>query len=258
VPGKVPATPAARRLAERRGLALESVTGSGPYGAVRLRDLARPAPAAAQAAPAGGEPERMIRSRQVPCATLLAKADVTELVETHRLLNEGQELRVSYTDLVLKAVAIALREHPEIVYHQRIDIGLAVALEDGLIVPVVRGVDGLALRQLAARTRELAARARERRLGAEETKGGTFAVSDLGMYGIASFSPLLNPPESAALGVGAVEEVPRLGAGGRLESRMFMELCLTHDQRQITEAQAARFLARVRLLLENPCALLAS
>jgi pyruvate dehydrogenase E2 component (dihydrolipoamide acetyltransferase) len=276
--GKVPATPATKRQAAARGLLLQAVTGSGPYGAVRLRDLAPYAtgPAEALAAvqagrrqPLSGQrktiAEKMIRSWQVPAPTLLARANVTDLTETRRMLNEGQEIRVSITDLVIKAVAVALREHPllnssildgEIVYHDRINIGLAVALEDGLVVPVVHGADGLGLLRLAERTRDLAARARERRLSREETTGGTFTVSNLGMYGITSFSPLINVPESAILGVGAIEEVLRLGAERQPESRRVMELCLTHDHRHIDGAQAAQFLGRVRLLLENPYALL--
>jgi pyruvate dehydrogenase E2 component (dihydrolipoamide acetyltransferase) len=287
VPGKVPVTPAARRRAGELGVPLAGVAGSGAFGAVRLRDLeaagTRPAAPATGAPPTaarttvaapGGRPlsglrkaiaDQMVRSWQVPSPTLITRADVTELVETRRALTAGGNLKISFTDLVIKAAAAALREHPllnssiageQIVLHDAINIGVAVALEDGLIVPVLHQADTLNLRQIAERTRELAALARERRLTREQSTGGTFTVSNLGMYGITAFTPLINVPESAILGVGAVEEVLRFDDHGQVVARQVLELSLTHDHRHIDGAPAALFLQTVRRLLENPLALL--
>jgi pyruvate dehydrogenase E2 component (dihydrolipoamide acetyltransferase) len=287
VPGKVPVTPAARRRAGELGVPLAGVAGSGAFGAVRLRDLeaagtrtaapatgAPPTAARTTAAAPGGRPlsglrkaiaDQMVRSWQVPSPTLITRADVTELVETRRALTAGGNLKISFTDLVIKAAAAALREHPllnssiageQIVLHDAINIGVAVALEDGLIVPVLHQADTLNLRQIAERTRELAALARERRLTREQSTGGTFTVSNLGMYGITAFTPLINVPESAILGVGAVEEVLRFDDHRQVVARQVLELSLTHDHRHIDGAPAALFLQTVRRLLENPLALL--
>jgi len=287
VPGKVPATPAARRRAGELGVPLAGVAGSGAFGAVRLRDLeaagtrtAAPATGAPPTAPGttaaapGGRPlaglrkaiaDKMVRSWQVPSPTLLTRVDVTELAETRRALNAGGDLKITFTDLVIKAAAAALREHPllnssiegeQIVLHDAINVGMAVALEDGLVVPVLHQADTLNLRQIAERTRELAALARERRLTREQSTGGTFTVSNLGMYGITSFTPLINVPESAILGVGAVAEVLRFDDHRQVVARQVLELSLTHDHRHIDGAPAALFLQAVRRLLENPLALL--
>ena len=287
VPGKVPATPAARRRAGELGVPLTGVAGTGPFGAARLRDLeaagthtaapaagATPTAARTTAAAPGGRPlaglrkaiaDKMVRSWQVPSPTLLTRADVTELAETRRALNAGGDLKITFTDLVIKAAAAALREHPllnssiegeQIVLHDAINVGMAVALEDGLVVPVLHQADTLNLRQIAERTRELAALARERRLTREQSTGGTFTVSNLGMYGITSFTPLINVPESAILGVGAVAEVLRFDDHRQVVARQVLELSLTHDHRHIDGAPAALFLQAVRRLLENPLALL--
>ena len=271
VPGEVPATPAARRRAGELGLALDGISGSGPFGAVRLRDLAA---AGQQAPPPDGRPlegrrkaiaEKMVRSWQVPSPTLITRVDVTELEQTRRSLNAAGELRIGFTDLVIKAAAAALGEHPllnssfqgeRIVLHGQINIGLAVALEDGLAVPVVREADRLSLRRISETTRELAALARERRLTREQSSGGTFTVSNLGMYGVTAFTPLLNVPEGAILGVGAIQEVLRFDDRRQVVARQVLELSLTHDHRHIDGAPAALFLQAVRRLLENPLALL--
>jgi len=275
VPGEVPATPAARRRARELGLALDGMSGSGPFGAVRLRDLAAagPGPQGSEESAAGKAlqgmrkaiAEKMVRSWQVPSPTLITRVDVTELEQTRRSLNAAGGLKISFTDLVIKAAAAALGEHPRlnsslegerIVLHGQINIGLAVALEDGLAVPVVRGADRLSLRRLSETTRELAGLARERRLTREQSSGGTFTVSNLGMYGITAFTPLLNVPESAILGVGAIQEVLRFDDQRQVVARQVLELSLTHDHRHIDGAPAALFLQAVRRLLENPLALL--
>ena len=313
----VAATPAARAYAAEEGIALSSVAGSGPGGAVRMRDfpqakavkatpLARkvaeinrvdlvgvegsgaggkirkadvvarvdtPAvPPAAPARPAAGTSlpmtgmrrviaDKMLRShQQVPSVTLVTHADVTELAALRDRMNAGSEAKVSYTDFIVRAAAAALREHPlinsviegdKILLREEINIGIAVALEAGLIVPVVRGADTLSVRQIAAEARDLAERARAGSFTPGEYAGGTFTITNLGMYGITEFTPLINVPESAILGVGTIEEAFRTGPGGGIESRKVMSLCLTHDHRHIDGAPAAAFLGRIRALLED-------
>jgi pyruvate dehydrogenase E2 component (dihydrolipoamide acetyltransferase) len=175
-------------------------------------------------------------------------------------MNAGSEAKVSYTDFIVRAAAAALREHPlinsviegdKILLREEINIGIAVALEAGLIVPVVRGADTLSVRQIAAEARDLAERARAGSLTPGEYAGGTFTITNLGMYGITEFTPLINVPESAILGVGTIEEAFRTGPGGGIESRKVMSLCLTHDHRHIDGAPAAAFLGRIRALLED-------
>jgi pyruvate dehydrogenase E2 component (dihydrolipoamide acetyltransferase) len=311
--GRVPATPAARAFAAESGISLSSVPGSGPGGAVRLRDLqaatvvkatplarkvaalhsvdlagvpgsgtggrirksdvearagspsARVAPSSAGTMPMTGMrrviAEKMLRShQQVPSVTLVTRADVTELAALRARMNESGGPKVSYTDFIVRAAAAALREHPlvnsvieedRIVLRDEISIGVAVALEAGLIVPVVRDADTLSVRQIAAAARDLAERARAGQLLAAEYSGGTFTVTNLGMYGITEFTPLINVPESAILGVGAIEEAFRTGPDGGIQSRRVMSLCLTHDHRHIDGAPAAAFLGRIKALLED-------
>jgi pyruvate dehydrogenase E2 component (dihydrolipoamide acetyltransferase) len=309
--GKVPATPAARAAAAAAGIRLSAVAGSGPGGAVRLKDLAQARPVKAtplarrvaemsgidlgdmEGSGAGGRirkadvvaraatssaarpsdralpftgmrraiAEKMLRShQQIPSVTLVTRADVTDLVTLRARMNEGGGQKVSYTDFIVRAAAAALREHPminsvidgdRIVLRDQIDIGIAVALEAGLIVPVVRGADSLGVRQIAAAARELAERARAGSLMPDEHTGGTFTITNLGMYGITEFTPLINVPESAILGVGSIEEAFRTGPAGGIEARKVMGLCLTHDHRHIDGAPAAAFLARIRALLED-------
>jgi pyruvate dehydrogenase E2 component (dihydrolipoamide acetyltransferase) len=278
--GKTPATPAARAYAARTGIALSSVAGTGPGGAIRLRDFP-PADLAGTPARSGpGESirmtgmrrviaDKMLRSHQlVPPVTLITRADVTELSALRERVNAGGAqsaeyrgaLKVSYTDFIVRAVALALREHPllnsviegdRIVIQKEVNIGIAVALEAGLIVPVIKDADALGIRQIAGATRELADRARAGTLAPDQYTGGTFTITNLGMYGITEFTPLVNIPESAILGVGAIEETLRIREGGGIESRKLMSLCLTHDHRHIDGAPAAAFLGRIKALLED-------
>ena len=318
---KVPATPAARAAAAAAGIALTSVPGSGPGGAVRLRDVQgesavkatplarkvaeinsvdlagvpgsgaggriRKADVEARAGSIGAPPrkagaegtwvpitgmrraiaDKMLRShQQVPSVTLVTRADVTELAALRERMNAGGVGKVSYTDFIVRACATALREHPvvnsaiegdRILHIEEINIGIAVALENGLIVPVIRGADGMSVRQIAAESRRLAERARTGALTPAEYAGGSFTVTNLGMYGITEFTPIINVPESAILGVGAIEESFRTGAGGAIESRRVLSLCLTHDHRSIDGAPAAAFLGKVRALLEDCYSLVA-
>lgn len=174
-----------------------------------------------------------------------------------------KQLRLAYTDLIVKAVAQALKEHPRlnawvegegIRLLRAIHIGVAVALEEGLIVPVVHDADRKSLREIAQETQRLAQRARERKLTPEEVTESTFTVSNLGMYGVDAFTPIVNPPEVAILGIGRIIEKPAPGPQG-VEWRKMLTLSLTFDHRAVDGAPAAAFLQTVCKQLEAPAAL---
>jgi pyruvate dehydrogenase E2 component (dihydrolipoamide acetyltransferase) len=269
----VKATPLARRVAEMNSVDLVGVEGSGAGGKIRKADvLARseaPAsarqPGAGTAIPVSGMrraiAEKMLRShQQVPSVTLVTRVDVTDLAAIRGKMNAAGGPKISYTDFIVRAAAAALRQHPlinsvidgdRIQLKPEIDIGIAVALEAGLIVPVIRGADCLSVRQIAAAARDLAERARSGSLTPDEYTGSTFTITNLGMYGITEFTPLINVPESAILGVGSIEETFRTGTAGGIEPRKVMNLCLTHDHRHIDGAPAAAFLGTIRALLED-------
>jgi len=207
---------------------------------------------------------KMLHShQQVPSVTLVARADVTELaLLRERFVVRGQ--KVSFTDFLVRACAVALREFPllnssldadRIVFKDRVNIGIAVAVEGGLLVPVIHDADALSVRQISARVKELADKARTGALSPDDAAEGTFTVTNLGMYGIAEFTPIINVPESAILGAGAIEESVRM-QDGNLQQRRIMSLCLTHDHRHIDGVPAAQFLGRVKDLLEDGYALL--
>ena len=202
--------------------------------------------------------------------TMAMDADMTRAVDLRRELLDlwaDRELRPTYTDFVMKAAALALRAHPRlnaelrdeaIVLHPEIHVGFAVALDEGLIVPVTRDTDALPLDELAPISADLAARARERRLGPDDLTGGTFTVTTLGMYGIDVFTPIINPPQAAILGVGRISDRPvfRGESGTDVERRSFMTLSLTIDHRVVDGAPAAEFLRDVKGILERPSQLI--
>jgi pyruvate dehydrogenase E2 component (dihydrolipoamide acetyltransferase) len=272
--------PAARRLAQEHGIDLGQVRGSGPGGRITVEDVQRVIDEAARLAPSvppassatgqaisltgmrGTIARRMHQSLQTSAqVTLITEVDVSALVQLREELK--QQFALTYTDLIIKAVALALKEHPrvnawiegeQIQLVQAIHIGVAVALDEGLIVAVVRDADRKPLRELAQETRQLALRAREGSLSREEVMGSTFSVSNLGMYGIDAFTPIINSPESAILGVGRMnEKLVRVPQGA--EWRHVMALSLTFDHRAVDGAPAAAFLQTIGKHLENPAAL---
>jgi pyruvate dehydrogenase E2 component (dihydrolipoamide acetyltransferase) len=210
----------------------------------------------------GAIARRMHQSLQTSAqVTLNTEVDVSALVQLREELK--QQFALTYTDLVVKAVARALKEHPrlnawiegeQIQLVQAIHVGVAVALDDGLIVPVVRDADRKSLREIAQETQRLALLAREGTLSREEVMGSTFSVTNLGMYGINAFTPIINPPESAILGVGRInEKLVRVPRGA--EWRHVMTLSLTFDHRAVDGAPAAAFLQTIGKHLENPAEL---
>jgi pyruvate dehydrogenase E2 component (dihydrolipoamide acetyltransferase) len=279
--GKVAATPAARRAAGERNVELSSVTPTGRHGEVREADVLRRAAAPLPAAPAfvlaDGDRRvplssiqkvtgrRMLQSHlEIPPVTCQAKADVTDMLAMRERINAGSEAKVTVNDMVMRATVRALAAHPrvnsvldgqDVVYRKAIDIGFAVATPEGLLVPIVRGADALSLAALAARTRELAARAKEKKLPPADMEGGSFTVSNMGMYGITAFTPIINQPQAAILGVCAIEEELHLVAGS-VAARRVIGLSLTFDHRVLDGAGAALFLKEVKDSLENPLMIL--
>ncbi|QXJ20611.1 2-oxo acid dehydrogenase subunit E2 [Actinomadura graeca] len=204
--------------------------------------------------------------REAPHFYLEREVDAGALLEFRATLNEAlAPSKVSVNDLVVKAAATALREHPavnvsytgeDLLFHKRVHVGVAVAVEDGLVVPVVRDADRKSVSRIGEETRELAGRAREGRLTAAEMSGGTFSVSNLGMFGVRSFAAVINPPEAAILAVGAVRDEPVVRDGQVVPGRR-MALTLSVDHRACDGATAARFLARLAGLLQNPLLIVA-
>ena len=288
-PGRVRASPLARKIAAQSGVDLKLVQGSGPGGRVVRRDVEaassggalRPAAAAVPAAavPAGVEFEdrplsqmRAVIAKRMP----LSKAPVPHFyvsseVAMDRAWTLREELnaldgqpKVSVNDFVIRACALALRQHPGVnasfqgeairVYH-RAHIGIAVALEEGLITPVLRDADAKSITQIAAEARDLAERARARKLRVPELSGATFSISNLGMFDVTEFSAIINPPEGAILAVGTVRRIPVVTEEGLGIGRRMM-LTLSCDHRVMDGAMGARFLQDVKRLLEEPLRLL--
>ncbi|HXE60178.1 MAG TPA: dihydrolipoamide acetyltransferase family protein [Gemmatimonadaceae bacterium] len=276
-------SPLARRLASDRGLDLGQVHGSGPGGRIIKRDIeaaigagpAASAPAARPAAAAAGDytdvPLTQIRKTiarrlteslgPIPTFYLTMEADLTRTAELREaMLEAGTEFKVSFNDIILKAVATALARHPEVNAHwlgdrvrqfNRVHLGVAVAIPDGLITPVVFDADRKGLGDLSHEVRELAAKARDRKLTPEQYTGSTFSVSNLGMFGIDQFTAIINPPESGIIAVGAVEDKPVV-VDGQVVVRKRARLTMSCDHRVIDGATGARFLGDVRRMLENP------
>jgi len=291
--GPTPVVPAARRRAAELGVDLSAVAGSGPNGLVRVADVeataapAAPAPAARPAAAAveAGDveevpltPMRRVVARRLtesmqsaPHFYLTVRVDVTRLLELRAELNRqlaagGQDLKVSVNDMIVKACAGLLAANRELnvsfggdklVVHQRVHVGVAVAVDGGLLVPVVRDADQKSLTQVAREAGELVGRARAGRLGGDDMGGGTFTVSNLGMLGVEQFTAVINPPEAAILAVGAAGPEPVVTADGEVEVRQLLRLTLSIDHRAVDGATGARFLAQLKDVLEQPLRIVA-
>ncbi|OVE81733.1 hypothetical protein BVY04_02775 [bacterium M21] len=266
---KVSATPLARKMAAAQGIDLRSISGSGHRGKIRKSDLTMAAPRADRREKLTGM-RKVIASRmsaahqQVPSAFLQIKADVTEMIALRQKLNADGSVKITFNDFVVKAVADALVAFPtfnawldqdEVVYKSDVNIGIAVALENGLTVPVLRNVDQLTLSGISVGSKDLVGDAREGCLAPDAYSGGTFTITNLGMYGITAFSPIINLPEVAILGVCGIEDVLKLDDGKPVVSRV-MGLSLTIDHRVIDGAQAAEFLNHIKASLEQPFQLL--
>lgn len=281
--GRVKASPLARSIAARLSIPLAAVPGTGPGGRVVRRDVEAWQPPAERAVPAAPPGPAVRRGQAVPhtgmrrtIARRLSESklsaphfyvtmevDMARAVALREELARAEGLKVSVNDLVLRACARALVRFPAVnaswtdeavVTHADVHLGVAVALPEGLVTPVVRHADRKGVLDIGREVKELAARARERKLKPEEYGGSTFTVSNLGMMGVSAFTAIINPPEAAILAVGAVRTVPVV-VDGRVEVGERMSVTLSADHRVVDGALAAAFLQEVRRLLESPISL---
>ena len=280
---RVSASPLARRMAAQAGLELASIRGSGPHGRIVKADIDRalqmggaPETDEAEAAPERIElsnvrkviATRLLEAKQtIPHFYLETDAEAGALLDLRRRINADleQEQRVTVNDLVVKATAMALRRVPEvnsawggdhIVRHRAVHVAVAVAVDDGLFTPVVRNTDRKGIREIAGEIRSLVQKTRAGKLMPEEYQGGTFSVSNLGMYGIGAFAAVINPPQGGILAVGAAAERPVV-RDGVVTAAPVMTLTLSGDHRVIDGAVGARWLAELRQLIEHPALMLA-
>jgi len=281
-------SPLAARMAAEAGIDLRSLQGSGPGGRIIKRDIEaaisqpKPEPGFPRVVPAGQIPQigasayrdeaaseirktiarRLVTSLgPVPHFFLTTEIEMDRAAEMRRGINAlDPDLKISINDVIIKVAAAALSQHPEVNasfqekfvrYYERADVGVAVAIEDGLITPVVRAADQKSLSQIATEVRELAERARSRRLKPEEYTGATFSISNLGMFGIDEFTAVINPPEGAILAVGAMSPKPVV-RDNEIVIRQMMRVTMSCDHRVIDGATGAKFLQTFKKILENP------
>ena len=278
--GRLKASPLARRLARERGIDLATLRGTGPEGRIVADDVEHggagtpPAPTpAVQPAPAGGVERvpltnirktiarRLTEAWQIPVFQLQASADMTRVNELVAKLRERDpDVRLTVTDVLTRVCAQSLMRHREvnaefteeaILLHPSANVGLAVAAPQGLVVPVIRSAERLSLTEIARVRGDLVGRARENKLRAEDLEGGTFTISNLGMFAVQSFTAVLNPPQAAIVAVGATEDrvVP---AGDGTGVRPVVTLTGTFDHRAVDGAPAAAFLQTLKESLEDP------
>lgn len=287
---RVKASPLAKKLAEDKGIDISQVKGSGDNGRIIKRDVdnyqpsAKPAapgkaPVMMQAAPLGQEGytdtplsqmRRVIAQRlsdskfTAPHFYLRMTVTMDNAIEARKHINDISPAKVSFNDLIIKACAMALRQHPEvnsswmgdfIRQNQHIHIGTAVAIEDGLIVPVVKFADQKSLSQIAVEAKSLADKAKNKKLQPPEFTGNTFTISNLGMMDIDEFTAIINPPDSCILAVGKIAATPVV-ENGQIVVRQLLKLTLSCDHRVVDGAVGARFLQTLKNYLENPVTML--
>lgn len=291
---RLKASPLARRIAEQKGLDLSAIDGSGPYGRIVKRDVENakagaPAPAAAAAraveAPTYGPNDipfreeklsgmrkviakRLTESKQtVPHFYLTVECQIDTLLEQRKVLNtqgEKDGIKISVNDFIIRATALALKKVPaanvqyagdKMYWYERSDVSVAVAVEGGLVTPVVRGACEKGLAAISAEVKELAGKAKSGKLMPEEYAGGTISISNLGMYGVTEFSAVINPPQGAILAIGAGVQQPVV-KNGELAVGTVMKVTMSCDHRAIDGAVGAEFLAAFKAYIENPVMML--
>ncbi len=293
--GRVFASPLAKKIASDKGIDLNQVRGSGENGRIVKKDVENFTPsvsataatkqtesvstaAVTQFIPAGETVETAISQMRKVIAKRLSESkftaphyyltieiDMENAMASRKAINALPDTKVSFNDLVIKASAAALRKHPainttwggdKIITHGDINIGVAVAVPDGLVVPVVNHTDYLPLTQISAKVKELAGKARDRKLTAEEMSGSTFTISNLGMFGIESFTSIINAPNSCILSVGAIVEKPVV-KDGQIVVGHTMKVTLAADHRTVDGALGSAFLQTLKTMIENPVTILA-
>lgn len=280
------ASPLAKKLAEEKGVDLQFVKGTGENGRIVKRDIDHYVPhpegtsnAAVSAVPAGQESytdepitqmrktiaRRLSESKfTAPHFYLNLEIDMDNAIAARKAINASGDVKVSFNDMVIKAVAMSLKKHPNvnsawlgdvIRRNQHVHIGVAVAVEDGLLVPVVRFADTKGMSQIGTEVKELAGKAKDKKLQPSEWEGNTFTISNLGMFGIDSFTAIVNPPDSCILAVGGIKEVPVV-KNGQLVPGNVMKVTLSCDHRVVDGATGAAFLQTFKQYLENPVMML--
>lgn len=289
--GRIKASPLARSIAREAGIDLAAIQGTGDNGRIIKRDVEaflearkqEPTPGAAPAVPTFAVPgveafedkpvsqmrktiaRRLSESKfSAPHFYLTMEIDMDKVVEMRPRLNELSPVKISFNDIVIKAAAVALRQHPainaswlgdKIRYHKHIHIGVAVAVEDGLLVPVIRHADMKSLSQINQEVKALADKARARKLQPDEMSGNTFTISNLGMFGIEEFTGIINPPDACILAVGAIIEKPVV-KNGEIVIGNRMKVTMSCDHRVVDGATGAQFLQTLKGILEEPMRLL--
>jgi len=283
--GRIKASPLARKMAEDKGIKLSAVDGSGPEGRIIKRDIENYKPAEAkkegtvQVPSFASEEDEEIKISQMRkvIARRLSESkfnnphfyetidiDMERAINARAALNEISDVKISFNDIVVKASAMALRKHPEINSswlgdtirkHGDVNVAVAVAIDEGLMTPVLNHTDKKTLQQISTETRELAGLARDRKLQPEQMEGSTFTISNLGMFGIEEFTAIINPPNACILAVGAIRDVPVVKNGEVVPGKR-MKVTLSSDHRIVDGAKAAQFLNTLRTMIENPLAMM--
>ncbi len=287
---RVKASPLAKKLAEEKGIDLSQIKGSAENGRIIKKDVESFQPAAAGASSAkqtnitlptyiGQEKytevavsqmrkviaKRLAESKfSAPHFYLKTTVDMSAAMDARAKMNEVAQVKISFNDIVLKAAAVALKQHPhvnsswlgdKIRYNEHVNIGVAVAVEDGLLVPVVRFADGKSLSHISAEVKDFAQKAKDKKLQPSDWEGSTFTISNLGMFGIDEFTAIINPPDACILAVGGIQSVPVV-KNGQVVPGNIMKLTLSCDHRVVDGATGAAFLQTLKSLLEEPVRLL--
>lgn len=276
---RLKASPLAKTIARDKGIDLRSVTGSGDGGRIVKKDLENAASVPSFAAPASTNSSHEVAVSQMrktiarrlgeskftaPHFYLTMDIDMDQSVNARTVLKNSMNVSVSYNDMVIKAVALALKKHPavnsawlgdKIRFHDYVHIGVAVAVSDGLVVPVLKHADQRSLSEISASVRDFAQRAREKKLQPEEMQGNTFSISNLGMFGISNFTAIINPPDSAILAVGAIRQ-EAVVKNGIIAIGHRMTVTLSCDHRSVDGATGAAFLQSLKAMLEEPLMML--
>lgn len=279
--GRIKASPLAKKMAEEKGIDLSSVKGSGPEGRIIKKDIEeyKSGAAAGYTADFGSRESEDIKISQMrkTIARRLSESkftsphfyetidiDMEQAMSARSRLNEFSDVKISFNDIVVKACAVALRHHPDvnsswlddkIRRYGDVHVAVAVAIDEGLMTPVIRHTDKKNLRQISAETKELAELSRNRKLQPDQMEGSTFTISNLGMFGIEEFTAIINPPNACILAVGSIRDVPVVKNGEIVPGKR-MKVTLSSDHRIVDGATAAQFLNTLRQLLENPLSML--
>lgn len=278
--GRMKASPLAKKLAEEKGLDLRMVKGTGDAGRIVKRDIDNFQGGAMIGGPqvesfsevAVSQMRKTIAKRlaeskfSAPHFYLTMSIDMDRMMDARKAINEVAALKISFNDIVIKACAVALKENPNvnsawlgdrIRYNEHVHIGVAVAVDDGLLVPVVRFADTKSLTNISAEVRNYAQRAHDKKLQPEDWEGNTFTISNLGMFGIEEFTAIVNPPDSCIMAVGGIAQVPVV-KNGQIVPGNVMKVTLSCDHRVVDGATGSKFLQTFKKLMENPILLLGS